>query len=434
MAAEEYRHNPGLKRSTLYVDVTDYLVYFSSNQYVSGIQRVEANLLRHLASASHRLGPFLGVRYCLTNPKTGEFALVSADDIAHIQVLLQLDRGCLELNEICRQVINNSLYSRLISLQDDDLLVFLGPPFATPYQLDAYLNSRKESCFSCIAVCHDLLPLEYPEFFPASLPTAFGIAHAKLQRLADGFICNSRYTLESVKAHDFSSGYIRPSEFYDYWTLGDFEPAKEQSLVSKRDADRYKKVLKILQRQSYVLIVSTLEPRKNHQTVLRAWRLLVDKARQCDCNVPTLVFAGKVGWSSQSLLAEIDSLNASGIGIFHMDGISDQTMSWLYTNCLFTIMPSYAEGFGLSIAETISHGKVCLTSNSTAMPEVGSSSLPYFDPYNARDLYDKMWSLIYDGKLPIWKHKLLSRARLDWIESSIQFYNKLFAMYRAIKT
>ena len=44
----------------------------------------------------------------------------------------------------------------------------------------------------------------------------------------------------------------------------------------------------------YVLFVGTIEPRKNHLFVLTAWRKLI---AELGGSVPTLVLAGKLGWS-----------------------------------------------------------------------------------------------------------------------------------------
>lgn len=416
---------------SLYIDITDYLVYFSHSSSVSGIQRVELNLINHLEDSIDVLSAFANIRFCLTHPESGGFAQVPTEQARRLQLAINCHSSIAKRSLLCHQIFRSCEYAKDVDFQDGDLLLFLGPPFATPNQLDAYTKSRSRSRFVCIAVCHDLLPLEYPEFFPASLPSAFAVAHSKLNKLADGFICNSNYTMLSVRAHDIASQVLRSESMYDYWRLGDHANISPSSVPDFADSDRFGDEYTMLKSKQYVLIVSTLEPRKNHDTVLRAWRLLLNKADKDKLPIPALVFAGKKGWKYDSLLSEIKSLQHSGISIYHLDGVSDASLRWLYANCLFTVMPSYAEGLGLSIIESHGHGKTCIASNTTAMPEAASPYSPTFDPYSARDLFHKICDLLYEDKLLYWRQQLESREHFTWLGSSQQFYHKLERMYMA---
>jgi len=415
----------------LYLDITDYLVYFCHFSRVSGIQRVELNLISYLEDCADILSIFADIKYCLTSPRSGDFAQVTADQVRHLQSFVNCEGDSSELNQLCRYLFKSCDYKQYPNLQDDDLLVLLGPPFATPYQLDAYISNRIKSSFVCIAVCHDLLPLEYPEFFPASLPSAFATSHSKLAKLVDGFICNSNYTKSLVHRYDLANQILRSKEMYDYWRLGDCSSIGHYPDPAFVDLNRLGDEYETLKAKSYVLIVSTLEPRKNHETVLRAWRLLINKANHEKLAVPSLVFVGKKGWNYDSLLTEIRSLQNSGVEVYHLDGVSDGLLKWLYSNCLFTIMPSYAEGLGLSILESHGYGKICVASNVAAMPEAASPYSPTFDPYSSRDLFDKICDLLYAGKALSWRQRLESRDRFTWLDSSRQFYRMLAKMYTA---
>lgn len=60
----------------------------------------------------------------------------------------------------------------------------------------------------------------------------------------------------------------------------------------------------------YALFVSTIEARKNHVLAFRAWRCLL-QALPPD-QVPTLVFAGRIGWMVEDLMRQIENADASG--------------------------------------------------------------------------------------------------------------------------
>ena len=61
---------------------------------------------------------------------------------------------------------------------------------------------------------------------------------------------------------------------------------------------------------SYVLIVSTIEARKNHLLAFRAWRRMVEEMPPEQ--VPTLVFAGRIGWLVQDLMQQIENCGHLG--------------------------------------------------------------------------------------------------------------------------
>ena len=129
---------------------------------------------------------------------------------------------------------------------------------------------------------------------------------------------------------------------------------------------------------SYVLFVSTLEPRKNHRLLVRLWRRLIE--RHGAAKVPALVFVGQLGWMVEDLLAELaEGRYLDGKIVLHSD-LSDVELRELYRHCLFSVYPSVLEGFGLPVAETLEQGKLCVASRRAAIPEVGGDLVDYIDP------------------------------------------------------
>lgn len=129
---------------------------------------------------------------------------------------------------------------------------------------------------------------------------------------------------------------------------------------------------------SYVLFVSTLEARKNHLLLFRVWRRLLDTMPADE--VPTLVFAGRVGWMVDDLMQQLRNTNFLDGRIVLVDQAGDAELAALYRGCLFTVFPSFYEGWGLPVSESLGFGKPCIVSNATALPEAGGGLAKYFDP------------------------------------------------------
>ena len=128
----------------------------------------------------------------------------------------------------------------------------------------------------------------------------------------------------------------------------------------------------------YVLFVSTVEARKNHLLAFRAWRRMVEEMGAE--RVPTLVFAGRVGWLVADLMQQLANCGWLGGKVVMVADPTDAELGALYRGCRFTLFPSLYEGWGLPVSESLSFGKVCVASNRTSVPEAGGRCCLYLDP------------------------------------------------------
>ena len=83
------------------------------------------------------------------------------------------------------------------------------------------------------------------------------------------------------------------------------------------------------------------------------------------------------------IVGNVNKKLLNNVGILQFEFVSDEDLSCFYSNCTAFIYPSLYEGFGLPIAESLGYGKLCLTSTSSSMPEVGGIFAEYADPYDA---------------------------------------------------
>ncbi len=121
------------------------------------------------------------------------------------------------------------------------------------------------------------------------------------------------------------------------------------------------------------LLVGTLEPRKGHQVALGAfdqiWRSGSD-AR--------LVFVGRRGWHVDAVIDDVTSHPEFGRRLFWFDSAGDADLAFAYDNCAAALAPSYAEGFGLPIAEAAWRNRPALCSDIPVFREIGGDGALYF--------------------------------------------------------
>lgn len=120
-------------------------------------------------------------------------------------------------------------------------------------------------------------------------------------------------------------------------------------------------------KRPFFLCVGTIEPRKNHQTLIDAYRTL--RAERGD-SAPWLVIAGRRGWGKQSIYQQLISENSEESGLLFLENPDDAELAWCYQNALALTLPSLHEGFGLPVIEAMQHGCPALLSDIPIFREI----------------------------------------------------------------
>ncbi len=128
---------------------------------------------------------------------------------------------------------------------------------------------------------------------------------------------------------------------------------------------------------SYVLSVSTLEPRKNLKTLLLAYANLPHIIRN---SMPLLVIGAR-GWGEIELPADVAALEAEG-SVRFVGYVSDQDLRDLYAGARSMFYPSIYEGFGMPVTEALACGTPVVASHVSSLPEAGGSVTCYVQPFD----------------------------------------------------
>jgi glycosyltransferase involved in cell wall biosynthesis len=122
--------------------------------------------------------------------------------------------------------------------------------------------------------------------------------------------------------------------------------------------------------QPRVLFVSTLEPRKNHLTLLAAYEQLWNEGFRFDLELIGRELAGSR--TSHALVESIRRLRRQGRRVKWHGHVSDDALVSAYRECSFTVYPSLMEGFGLPIHESLWFGRPCVCGANGALGEVST--------------------------------------------------------------
>jgi glycosyltransferase involved in cell wall biosynthesis len=131
----------------------------------------------------------------------------------------------------------------------------------------------------------------------------------------------------------------------------------------------------------YLLIVSTIEPRKNHLTLLSAW----EKLRAGRFPTLKLLVVGSLGWHQSAIVHKFRPWLERG-DAFMLEDVPSSELRLLYKHARATICPSFAEGFDLSGVEAMMSGGAVVASDIAVHREIFAGAAEYFNPYSVDDL------------------------------------------------
>jgi glycosyltransferase involved in cell wall biosynthesis len=239
-----------------------------------------------------------------------------------------------------------------------------------------------------ITCVYDLIPIDHASSTKGDLSQEFrGWLEASAMH-SDAFVCISEATarrLESYIRNEFT-GTLRARKI-GWWHLG----SELEGLGAQAGAQDF-----IIPQSQYVLCVGTFEPRKNQRFLLEAFnQWWVDQ----DYPV-SLVFAGRDGWKTEDLIADIESHPEFGRRLWWFRGVDDDCLQELYRCSSAVVMASSAEGFGLPIVEGARFGKPIVLSDIPVFREIVDSHGYFFAVNDKRALRQAVDDALAPGARP----------------------------------
>lgn len=232
---------------------------------------------------------------------------------------------------------------------------------------------------------HDMLFVTHPEFFHRSFCVKQRLAAAWSMRRADVVALGSRYTQSEV-----ARLYPRHAKKFRLLRNG----VTENNHVI--NIDEAKSIVKRNYGvEQYILTVGRIDPRKNHEHMLEAYRILAHNISPE--MLPVFVIVGEIDNKYDMGVRLIEGIQ-SELPVILLRNVDDHMLSYLYRAALFVVMASYAEGFGLPVVEAMSAGVPVIAGDNTAFPEVLGDCGILIDSKNSQAIADAYERMISDGQ------------------------------------
>ncbi len=212
-----------------------------------------------------------------------------------------------------------------------------------------------------VTFIHDLIPIQFPEYarpghaerHTARIETATG--------LADAIIVNSAATGAALAPYLAASG--RKPEV----VVAHLGTSRLPARAGRGGAPGV----------PFFVCISTIEPRKNHLTLLHVWRRLAERHGD---RTPRLVLVGRRGWENENVVDLLERSPLIRRFVTENPATTDAELADLLGGCRALLFPSFAEGFGMPVAEALAAGTPVICSDLPVLREVAGDAPTYLDP------------------------------------------------------
>ena len=212
-----------------------------------------------------------------------------------------------------------------------------------------------------VLMIHDLLPLDYPEFFAPGEAATFSVRIDTALRYGRAFLVSTEAVKLRLEQEMAKRGFApRPIWAKPFPSpLAEFTPQP-----SARRSD------------PYFVVVGTIEPRKNHLLLLNLWR---DWARRSG-PPPRLVVVGGRGWENEQVVDMLDRCEILAPRVAEVADLASRDLAELITGARALLAPSFEEGYGLPIVEALALGTPVIAADRPAAREVSQGRATLLSP------------------------------------------------------
>lgn len=246
---------------------------------------------------------------------------------------------------------------------------------------DGYLSLRSK--IPQIATIHDINFEHYPEDLPFTARVYLKYFFPKFAKKAQHLITVSNYSKQDlVKTYQIDENKITVA-----WNSASdvFGPLSENEKKMIRE--------KYTSGKPYFLFVGAIHPRKNVKRLLEAYSLY----KSTENSTHELVIVGEALWNHSAFQLQLtDNLKTTVHFTGHLP--IEELANIMGAASIFTYVP-YFEGFGIPLVEAMKCGTPILSGDLTSLPEIAGDAALYCNPFDSKDIAEKMKLLTEDSEL-----------------------------------
>jgi glycosyltransferase involved in cell wall biosynthesis len=215
-----------------------------------------------------------------------------------------------------------------------------------------------------VFMVHDVIPVSHPEYCRPRERRRHTRRLDNMLATAAAVITNSNATLTALSDYAERRGLAMPPA-----TAVPIAPATFPSESQQRPLA-----------EPYFVMLSTIEPRKNHWMILQIWLRLIEIY---GANAPRLVIVGQRGWECENALDLLERCDSLRGFVVEKPVCSDAELVTYLRHAQALLFPSFVEGYGMPLVEALSVGVPAIASDLPVFREIAGDVPEYLDPLDA---------------------------------------------------
>ena len=277
----------------------------------------------------------------------------------------------------------------------------------------------KDRGVELIVHVYDIICVTHPQFFDGPLIFRFMDYIGATMQYADKIICNAHATKDDLmwlgKALNIDCPEVCVVPLGSDFT--------EKSIDEEQIPTD---IIEAVKGNKYILMVGTIEPRKNHRLLLDAYDAGLEDMGY------NIIMAGTLGWKNDAFMKRLASHKDYGRRLFLFSKQPDHVIDYLYKNAKYVAFLSYKEGYGLPIIEALAKGVPVIASDTPVNKEIGSDKCVYFKQDDAEDMCHTI-SEIDDAAYEEMRRELKNYDYCSWEESARLMREALIMENRSVE-
>jgi glycosyltransferase involved in cell wall biosynthesis len=373
-------------------DISDLVYYIGHHSNLTGIQRVQSSIV--LAILEYQIVPRQNLGFLSFDARARQWVSIGTGFLSNLLRDLVLP----EQQRVVTFSADDAKYGVLPGARPFDgsgaldngggsVLCLLGAAWVQQDYFHRVLALKRRFGTRFVMTVHDMIPIYARETCDQDTARVFEEFMRRGLRHVDHILAVSENTAQDVRRYLSTlqlTSALPITVTRNGSSFAEFLPKNMQpgEMTTKDLPERF------------VLFVATIEGRKNHQFMLNIWRRMIERGD----NPPHLICVGRLGWKSSNFISMLVETNYLGGRVHLLRDISDADLRLLYDRCLFTVCPTFYEGWGLPVGEALAQGKICVCSDRSSIPEVAGDCGVYIDIDDLEGSLATIRDLIGDAK------------------------------------
>jgi glycosyltransferase involved in cell wall biosynthesis len=212
-----------------------------------------------------------------------------------------------------------------------------------------------------IFMVHDLIPVTHPQYCRATEQLRHVRRIETILHSATAVVTNSTATLQALSSYATTRQLTMPPAIVAPLAGAQFPNRSGGRPIAP----------------PYFVMLSTIEPRKNHGMILHVWRRLI---RRYGNHAPKLVVIGQRGWECRNVIDLLERCPVLRGSVVQRNGCSDDELATYLRHAQALLFPSFFEGYGLPLIEALSLGVPAIASDLPVFRETSGDIPEYLNP------------------------------------------------------